>query len=96
MGSVRAAADAARHGPSADRTTARTRPATRCTSTGVGEAALIDPSVTVVAMGGAPGGVDAVINSHSHEDHIAGNGFFADARVHVHEADVPASPASTG
>jgi glyoxylase-like metal-dependent hydrolase (beta-lactamase superfamily II) len=33
--------------------------------------------------------VDAVINSHSHEDHIAGNGMFADARVHVHDADLP-------
>jgi glyoxylase-like metal-dependent hydrolase (beta-lactamase superfamily II) len=55
---------------------------------GDGEAVVIDPSVTVVAMGGAPGPVDAVINSHSHEDHVAGNGFFADARVHVHRDDV--------
>jgi len=55
---------------------------------GEGEAVVIDPSVTVVAMGGAPGPVDAVINSHSHEDHVAGNGFFADARVHVHREDV--------
>ena len=56
--------------------------------TGAGEAAIIDPSVTVVAMGGAPGAVDAVINSHSHEDHVAGNGFFADARVHIHADDL--------
>jgi glyoxylase-like metal-dependent hydrolase (beta-lactamase superfamily II) len=55
---------------------------------GAGESAIIDPSVTVVAMGGAPAGVDVVINSHSHEDHVAGNGFFADARVHAHHEDL--------
>jgi glyoxylase-like metal-dependent hydrolase (beta-lactamase superfamily II) len=55
---------------------------------GEGETVIIDPSVTVVAKGGAPVAVDAVINSHSHEDHVAGNGFFADARVHVHDADL--------
>ena len=32
--------------------------------------------------------VDAVINSHSHEDHMAGNGLFADARVHIHHEDL--------
>ncbi|MDG1265738.1 MAG: MBL fold metallo-hydrolase, partial [Ilumatobacter sp.] len=47
------------------------------------------PSVDVVGRGGAPAPVDAVINSHSHEDHLAGNGLFADARVHVHDADLP-------
>src|SRR5215211_2537887 len=55
---------------------------------GAGEAVIIDPSVTVVAIGGAPDAVDAVINSHSHEDHVAGNGLFADARVHVHRDDL--------
>ena len=56
---------------------------------GRAETALIDPSVTVVERGGAPVPVDAVINSHSHEDHLAGNGVFPDARVHVHEHDLP-------
>jgi glyoxylase-like metal-dependent hydrolase (beta-lactamase superfamily II) len=56
---------------------------------GGGETVLIDPSVTVVARGGAPAPVDAVINSHSHEDHVAGNGLYAAARVYVHEADLP-------
>lgn len=56
---------------------------------GAGEAVLIDPSIDVVSRGGAPAPVDAVINSHSHEDHMAGNGLFADARLHVHEADLP-------
>jgi glyoxylase-like metal-dependent hydrolase (beta-lactamase superfamily II) len=56
---------------------------------GAGETVLIDPSVTVVARGGAPVAVDAVINSHSHEDHIAGNALFDDARLHVHHDDLP-------
>ena len=56
---------------------------------GAGETVVIDPSVTVVERGVA-GRVDAVINSHSHEDHVAGNGAFPDARVHAHHADLPA------
>ncbi|WP_395156183.1 MBL fold metallo-hydrolase [Ilumatobacter sp.] len=55
---------------------------------GAGETVLIDPSTTVVAKGGAPVAIDAVINSHSHEDHMCGNGFFADSRLHIHEADL--------
>jgi glyoxylase-like metal-dependent hydrolase (beta-lactamase superfamily II) len=55
---------------------------------GAGETIVIDPSVSVVARGGVPAHVDAVVNSHSHEDHIAGNGLFADARVHVHDDDL--------
>lgn len=54
---------------------------------GAGETVIIDPSVTVVARGGASVEVDAVINSHSHEDHMAGNGLFSAARVHVHHDD---------
>jgi glyoxylase-like metal-dependent hydrolase (beta-lactamase superfamily II) len=56
---------------------------------GTSEAVVIDPSVDVVARGGAPVAIDVVINSHSHEDHICGNSLFADARVHIHEADLP-------
>jgi glyoxylase-like metal-dependent hydrolase (beta-lactamase superfamily II) len=54
---------------------------------GSAEGALIDPSVTVVAKGGAPAPVDIVINSHAHEDHLAGNGLFADATIHIHDED---------
>ena len=54
---------------------------------GDGESVMIDPSVTVVAHGGAPVAIDAVINSHAHEDHMAGNGFYSTARLHIHEAD---------
>ncbi len=57
---------------------------------GAAETVIIDPSVTVVARGGAPVGVDAVINSHGHEDHLPGNGLFARSRVHIHADDLPA------
>lgn len=56
---------------------------------GEGESLIIDPSVSVVARGGAPIHVDAVVNSHSHEDHLAGNGLFTDATVHAHHEDLP-------
>ncbi|HEY5662659.1 MAG TPA: MBL fold metallo-hydrolase [Ilumatobacter sp.] len=63
---------------------------------GVGETVIIDPSVTVVAKGGAPVPVDAVINSHSHEDHMPGNGFFDTARLHIHDADLPGARSVEG
>jgi glyoxylase-like metal-dependent hydrolase (beta-lactamase superfamily II) len=63
---------------------------------GAGESVLIDPSVTVVARGGAPVAVDAVINSHSHEDHMAGNGTFPDARLHIHDHDLPGARSMEG
>lgn len=63
---------------------------------GDGEAVIIDPSVTVVARGGAHVAVDAVVNSHAHEDHLAGNGLFASARVHIHEADHPGAASLEG
>lgn len=54
---------------------------------GDSEVIVIDPSIDVVTRGGVPLPIDAILNSHSHEDHIAGNGMFPDARVHIHEAD---------
>ncbi len=63
---------------------------------GAGESVVIDPSVTVVARGGAPVAVDAVINSHSHEDHMAGNGLFAEARLHIHHDDLPGAESMNG
>ena len=63
---------------------------------GAAETVIIDPSVTVVANGGAGVPVDAVINSHGHEDHMAGNGLFADARLHIHEADLLAAQSLDG
>jgi glyoxylase-like metal-dependent hydrolase (beta-lactamase superfamily II) len=55
---------------------------------GAGEAVVIDPSVDVISRGGVPVAIDAVINSHGHEDHISCNGFFKDARVHIHHEDL--------
>ena len=63
---------------------------------GRAEAVVIDPSVTVVARGGVPSPVDAVVNSHSHEDHMAGNGLFPDARVHIHDEDLPGARSLQG
>ena len=63
---------------------------------GEGEAVIIDPSVDVVARGGAPVRVDAVINSHSHEDHMPGNGLFTDAKVHIHDDDLPGARSLDG
>lgn len=63
---------------------------------GAAETVLIDPSVTVVARGGAPVAVDAVINSHGHEDHLAGNSLFTTARVHIHVEDLPAARSLEG
>lgn len=63
---------------------------------GAGESVVIDPSVSVVSKGGVPVNVDAVINSHSHEDHLAGNGTFPDARVHIHDEDLPGAKSMDG
>jgi glyoxylase-like metal-dependent hydrolase (beta-lactamase superfamily II) len=63
---------------------------------GSSESIIIDPSLTVVAEGGAPVEVDAVINSHAHEDHLPGNGLFTDARVHIHDDDLPGAQSLDG
>lgn len=63
---------------------------------GSAEAVIIDPSVTVVEQGGVSVGIDAVINSHSHEDHLAGNGLFSDARIHIHDEDLPGAVSLDG
>jgi glyoxylase-like metal-dependent hydrolase (beta-lactamase superfamily II) len=63
---------------------------------GAGETVIIDPSVSVVAAGGVPASVDAVINSHAHEDHMAGNGVFPAARVHIHDHDLPGARSLEG
>ena len=55
---------------------------------GSAESMIIDPSVTVVEQGGAPVDIDLVVNSHSHEDHLPGNGLFTEARVHAHFDDL--------
>ncbi len=63
---------------------------------GDSETLIIDPSVTVVDRGGAGLPIDAVVNSHSHEDHMPGNGLFSAARLHIHEADLPGAQSIDG
>ncbi len=63
---------------------------------GASETVLIDPSVTVVEKGGAPVAVDAIINSHGHEDHLAGNALFDQARIHIHAEDQLAAASLDG
>ena len=43
----------------------------------------------MASVGITPADLHFVLISHSHEDHIAGNGLFAEARVHVHADDLP-------
>jgi glyoxylase-like metal-dependent hydrolase (beta-lactamase superfamily II) len=54
------------------------------------ESLLIDPSVAVAeADAQVLPRVDRVVNSHCHEDHIAGNGRFPGVPWHLPEADLP-------
>jgi glyoxylase-like metal-dependent hydrolase (beta-lactamase superfamily II) len=53
------------------------------------ESVVIDPGLGMVARQGALPRVDRVLNSHCHEDHIAGNHLFPSATWHLHEADRP-------
>lgn len=55
---------------------------------GTAETVIIDPSVSVIERGGAPTSIDLVLNSHLHEDHVAGNSLFPDARVQAHHEDL--------
>src|SRR5438067_4398513 len=50
------------------------------------EALLIDPSLSLVGRGSLPR-VDRVINSHCHEDHIAGAHLLPDLPWHLHALD---------
>jgi glyoxylase-like metal-dependent hydrolase (beta-lactamase superfamily II) len=52
------------------------------------ESLLIDPSLSLVARADRPR-ADRVLNSHCHEDHVAGNHLYADVPWLLHEADAP-------
>jgi len=56
---------------------------------GGSETAVIDPSLGLIPRRDQLPPVDRVINSHCHEDHIAGNFLFPDVPWHLHEADAP-------
>lgn len=55
---------------------------------GTEEALLIDPSLSLLARRAALPRIDRVVNSHCHEDHVAGNHLFPDVPWHLHELDV--------
>ena len=52
---------------------------------GTSETILIDPSLTIAAD--PPPGIDRVLVSHCHEDHLAGLFHYPHAPVHVHRDD---------
>ena len=52
------------------------------------ETVLIDPSLTIAALDQPPDGVDRLIISHAHEDHLAGAFRYPDTPIHAHAADV--------
>ena len=53
------------------------------------ETLLIDPSLSVIPRRERLPRIDRVVNSHCHEDHIAGNHLFPDVPWHLHELDLP-------
>jgi len=53
------------------------------------ESLIIDPALGMVARKDRLPHVDRVLNSHCHEDHIAGNHLFSNVPWHLHEADLP-------
>lgn len=55
---------------------------------GAEETVIVDPSRSLVGRERLPR-VDRVLNSHCHEDHVAGNHLFPGALWHLHELDVP-------
>ena len=56
---------------------------------GRAEALVIDPSLGLLPRREQLPGVDRVLNSHCHEDHVAGNHLFPAQPWHIHEADLP-------
>ena len=53
------------------------------------EALVIDPSLGLIPRQDRLPAVDRVVNSHCHEDHIAGNHLFPEVPWHLHQADAP-------
>lgn len=53
------------------------------------ETLVIDPSLGLLPRRARLPRVDRVLNSHCHEDHVAGNHLFPEAPWHLHEADLP-------
>ena len=55
---------------------------------GAEETLLVDPSLSLIARDSLPF-TDRVLNSHCHEDHVAGNHLYPKAPLLLHEADLP-------
>ncbi|MDH3687795.1 MAG: MBL fold metallo-hydrolase [Myxococcales bacterium] len=55
---------------------------------GAEETLIIDPALGV-RQRTSLARVDRLLNSHCHEDHVAGNSLFRDVPCHLHEADLP-------
>jgi glyoxylase-like metal-dependent hydrolase (beta-lactamase superfamily II) len=53
------------------------------------ETVVIDPSLALVGRSGGPPRADRVLNSHCHEDHVAGNHLYPAAPWHLPAADLP-------
>ncbi len=53
------------------------------------ETLLIDPSLAVLPRAASLPRIDRVLNSHCHEDHVAGNFLFPRAMWHLHALDLP-------
>ncbi len=53
------------------------------------ESLIVDPSLGMWLRRDRLPAVDRVVNSHCHEDHVAGNVLFPDVPWHFHEADSP-------
>jgi glyoxylase-like metal-dependent hydrolase (beta-lactamase superfamily II) len=56
---------------------------------GAEETLMVDPSLGLVRRRGRLPHVDRILHSHCHEDHVAGNHLFPDAKCLLHEADLP-------
>ncbi|HEV7733153.1 MAG TPA: MBL fold metallo-hydrolase [Candidatus Binatia bacterium] len=56
--------------------------------TGTEETVVIDPSLTLAHRADVPR-ADRVVNSHCHEDHVAGNHRYPEATWYLPEADLP-------
>jgi glyoxylase-like metal-dependent hydrolase (beta-lactamase superfamily II) len=53
------------------------------------ESLVIDPCLGLIPRQGRLPAIDRVVNSHCHEDHIAGNHLFPGVPWHLHEDDAP-------
>jgi glyoxylase-like metal-dependent hydrolase (beta-lactamase superfamily II) len=56
---------------------------------GAEETIVVDPSISLIPRRAELPRVDRVVNSHCHEDHVAGNHLFPESSWWLHELDLP-------